>query len=364
MLHDLNDIIPEAIRFTSFNIMFKRLTGDTFAALLLQELNFSSPKDGRPFIIFNKPCNHPKYIPLTSWYEKFEESPKVVKRCLDLIAQKVKPNDIKRSDVFVWYWRDRSNATYYQVNSEYFLKRVNQYFQVDRETHLLKMYKDVDDATKKKVQKVLNRVQGETAVQIIPNTGKKGAKPESTKRIFAEMPKPPSDNHVKNKINKNREFYNSFDSKTLFLVEDLFTFTVDTKISNAIKRDNPLLLSGFTELKKRFEVKDNVITLSSTSKPLTEIIEEIIKRGWKNKLTTYNFLTLLHVIGKFGEGKVLHMLKRYDPKNQVKNEVRHHINYFLTFKRESQIFPILKQLYPSSKAPNKPIKRLSLNFRG
>lgn len=304
--------------------------GSVDAALMFQQINYMSPSNGKPFYFFHEPCDHPKYKKGNSFAEIFRFNAKKIQRILKGIGQFLGKGSTKDKTACFWYWRGRENVMYFQINIEGVEGLIAEYKKNKQPKVKAKIYKKVKDIDSLGVDTDVHTCGHESPVMSL----------------------------VKRKDKRNRDLHKSFDSKTLFLVEDLFTFTVSTKISNAIKRDNPLLLTGFEFLQKRFKVEGNIITLSSTSKPIEGIIKEIIKRGYKKYLNTYTFLTLLHAIKTLGAPNVLIMLKKYKPKPSTLQPLA----YFLSYDKKNKYYKVQKELFPTSYLSKKPKKRLNTNF--
>lgn len=303
------------------NPVYIDIFGSIDAALMFQQINYMSPTDGKPLYFFYEPCDHPKYKKGHSFAEIFRFSAKKTQRILKKIGQFLGKGSKKDYKACIWYWRTRENVMKFQINIEGVEGLVAEYKKNKQPKVKAEMYKKVKDIDSLGVDKDIHTSGHGTPVMSL----------------------------VKEKDNKNRELFNSFDSKTLFIVEELFTFTVDTKISKALKKDNPLLLKGFEFLQKRFKVSDSLIQLSSTSKPIERIIEEIIKRGYKKYLNTYTFLTLLHAIKTLSAPIVLMMLKKYIPKPSTKQPLA----YLLSYDKKNKYYKVHKELFPTYYRTNK-----------
>lgn len=119
IINHLNEAFGSAL--PSYRPAFKRMTGSTNAAILLQQLYFWFRSSGyQPYYKFKEPCDHERYRKGDSWCEELEFSRYEFDGAIKKIrAVKVKSGDKKRDvykDAVVVYWTDKHNVTWYDMN--------------------------------------------------------------------------------------------------------------------------------------------------------------------------------------------------------------------------------------------------------
>lgn len=122
----LVDYLADDKTMISYRPSFNQFTGGVLATLLLQQILYWYKNNNyKPFYKFRTPCKHKNYKDGDSWTEETGFTEYEFDSALKKIGIKMtKETKEKKHEFLVEYWRTPAHLTYFQVNIENLLKKI------------------------------------------------------------------------------------------------------------------------------------------------------------------------------------------------------------------------------------------------